>query len=186
MVDGDIAMMRLGTCGGVPRSVVPGNVVVAGKGSTSIHRNPNAFGADSKEEPYIFHNIVMPDAELSQHVLTTFQNNETLSSRVLNGLNCTADSFYSSQGRTDEHFDDRNGQILDELETRFPEISTLEMESFHLFDVARCSRSRIRTAAACIVLAQRRVNDFLPNDIIEKLEAAAGLAALQALTSFNL
>ena len=55
------------------------------------------------------------------------------------GLNASADSFFSSQGRPDPNFDDRNACVLDDLLHRHPTTSSLEMETFHLFHLAQCS-----------------------------------------------
>jgi hypothetical protein len=38
---------------------------------------------------------------------------------------------------------------------------SLEMETFHLFDLARCSKGSIEAAACAIGLAQRTSNDFI-------------------------
>ena len=53
-------------------------------------------------------------------------------------LNATADSFYSSQGRTDANFDDRNETLIDEIIGKFPTATTLEMETFQL-----CANTRV-------------------------------------------
>lgn len=55
------------------------------------------------------------------------------------GMNASADSFFSSQGRYDPNFDDRNDSVLDTLLKRHPDVSSLEMESFQLFHLAKCS-----------------------------------------------
>lgn len=47
-------------------------------------------------------------------------------------MNATADSFYSTQGRIDPSFDDRNENLIDDLSSRYPDVVTLEMETFHL------------------------------------------------------
>lgn len=60
---------------------------------------------------------------------------------VLPGMNASADSFYSSQGRIGVGFDDRNEDLIDRLvEAQNERILSLEMETFHLLDLARCSR----------------------------------------------
>lgn len=41
-------------------------------------------------------------------------------------------------------------------------------------------------AAACIVLANRRTNEFLDNETIAKAEATAGRAVLEAIAAFPL
>lgn len=52
--------------------------------------------------------------------------------KIVEGLNATADSFYSSQGRRDPHFDDQNEVILQDLTTTYTDAISLEMETFHL------------------------------------------------------
>ena len=44
-----------------------------------------------------------------------------------------------TQGRTGSDFDDRNGGLMEELCGRYPSMVSLEMETFHLLDMARCS-----------------------------------------------
>lgn len=44
----------------------------------------------------------------------------------------------------------------------------------------------IKTAAATIILAQRKKGDFLPNDQIKKLEAIGGEACLRTLSKVQL
>ena len=125
---------------------------------------------------------------------------------VAEGLNATADSFYSSQasarqreGRREEGawspaampaiedrnhtllallpapsprlqgrvslFDDRNHTLLGDLVAKYPNLLTLEMETFHLLDLARCSNGTMVAAAAAIALADRRSNDFLQGEL---------------------
>ena len=106
--------------------------------------------------------------------------NDPPAREVHQGLNATADSFYSSQGgavqgqtrvesasfqrlklkyeatafniwfrfelaplqhgRTGGDFDDRNETLIDALLEAQPSATTLEMETFHLLDLARCSK----------------------------------------------
>ena len=54
------------------------------------------------------------------------------------------------------------------------------------FDLASLSRKPIYAAAACIVLANRRTNEFLDNETIAKAEATAGRAVLEAIASYPL
>lgn len=60
------------------------------------------------------------------------------------------------------------------------------METFHLLDLARCSRGSIAAAAAAIVLAERQSNAFIAADQVERLEREAGQACLAALASYPL
>ena len=90
------------------------------------------------------------------------------------------------QGRLSAHFDDRNQELLSLLSTAHPNCLSLEMETFHLFDLARCSGGRIKAAAMAIALAERYTNDFIAADQVEQLERQAGQAALTALSQFDL
>ena len=90
------------------------------------------------------------------------------------------------QGRLSTHFDDRNQELLSLLSTTHPNCLSLEMETFHLFDLARCSGGRIKAAAMAIALAERYTNDFIAADQVEQLERQAGQAALTALSQFDL
>lgn len=47
VVDGPMAIIRFGTCGGTQRNVPPGSVVVSGMGSVSVVRDPDAFFDDA-------------------------------------------------------------------------------------------------------------------------------------------
>jgi uridine phosphorylase len=69
---------------------------------------------------------------------------------VLEGVNFTADSFYSSQGRLDDSFADHNATLLDDLVRAQPQATSLEMETFQLFHLARLCRppGAIRASAA--------------------------------------
>ena len=101
-------------------------------------------------------------------------------------LSCSQLLFGDLQGRLSTHFDDRNEELLSLLTTSHPNALSLEMETFHLFDLARCSGGRIKAAAMAIALAERYTNDFIAAEKIEQLERQAGLAALTALTQFEL
>jgi uridine phosphorylase len=62
------------------------------------------------------------------------------------------------QGRIGSDFEDQNADIIAQLTTSYPQLLSLEMETFHLLDLARCSRGSVRAAAFAIVLAQRYDN----------------------------
>lgn len=185
VVNGPMAMIRLGTCGAIQRPARLGNFLVASKGSVCIRRDPDAFAPGSQLQPYHFTQAIKPDAELSS--LLHGQCAAALGEeKALQGLNITADSFYSSQGRVSSSFDDRNADLLNTLTETYPNALSLEMETFHLFDLARCSGGKIKAAAVAIALAERYTNDFIAASEIEKLEKQAGFAALSALSQYQL
>lgn len=107
--------------------------------------------------------------------------------QLTSGLNCTADTFYASQGRLGTHFEDRNENLIYEIKLAHPLVKTLEMETFQLFHLAQCCENkRIRVSAACIVLANRVSNEFLSADDKHYLENTAGKAILEAITDLEL
>lgn len=70
IVKGPMAIIRFGTCGGLKPDVVPGSVVVSGKGSVSIVRDPDVFfgDADAGAECYRVSRVMPASASLSQAV----------------------------------------------------------------------------------------------------------------------
>lgn len=120
--------------------------MVATQGSVSILRDPDAFHPDavngSSRAPYRITRPVAPDAALSAALLQE-ASNLLGSERVVAGLNASADSFFSSQGRLDDHFDDRNEHVIDMLIEQHPAACSLEMEAFHLFHLAECSKGAL-------------------------------------------
>ena len=182
VVEGDMAFVRLGTCGSVTASVPVGHLCVTSE-SVLVRRNENAW-TDEKEAPYVWSRQPVPaDGPLVDALKARFQlamGDEA--DKVVSGPNCTADAFYASQGRTSDMFDDRNASFLEDLRKAHPQTVTLEMETFQLLHLAACARSKkIRAAATCIVLANRTDNAFLDADEKHRLEALAGRAVMDTL-----
>jgi len=187
VVDGTMAILRLGTCGTPKADINVGTLTIASGGSILVRRDPDSFLPESegKLPYYAFSKPILPDAKLSKILCEKMKSNLT-SSSVVEGLNATADSFYSSQGRVDPNFHDHNNTLIDEVVAKYPETVSIEMETFQLFDLATNSHSTIKASAATIVLAQRRSGEFLDNETIKKLEKEAGIACLLALIEYPL
>jgi len=188
VVEGQMAFARLGTCGALQRPAECGCIIVASKGSVKVLRDPDAFdgGEDGERPAYRIAKPVPADAQLSQLILDNLRakfkelHDDEM---VLPGMNASADSFYSSQGRVGLGFDDRNEELVDRLvDSHDGSILSLEMETFHLLDLARCSRGTVVAASAAIALADRWSNEFIDVSRIELLELAAGEAILRSLT----
>lgn len=60
LTHGRAAQARFGTCGSVQEEVTPGSVVVSGKGSVMVTRNPDAFFPDAAGEDCYRVSRVMP------------------------------------------------------------------------------------------------------------------------------
>ena len=113
------------------------------------------------------------------------------------GLNATADSFYSSQGRRDPNFNDANEHLIDEIIMAHPNAITLEMETFTLLHLSQSTVSNpqdsdkgksraIRSAAATMIFADRTGGGFITPSLISHLEYEGGKACLQALIDTDL
>jgi uridine phosphorylase len=102
VVDGPMAIIRFGTCGGLcSDNAKHGTIVVASKGSTLVTRNYSYFasGGNAKASgasSYIFHEKAPAHSEMSDNLLRELTGS-CGEHRVRAGLNVTADSFYSSQ-----------------------------------------------------------------------------------------
>ena len=161
--------------------------MVASKGAGFISRNPDAFDGPNGltgVAPYNFHRVTPADATLS-HLLVSSLQEKLGTEHVREGLNVTADSFYSSQGRIDDRFNDANVSVIGDILKAYPEAQSMEMETFQLFQLAHCSKVPIYASAAAIALANRITNQVIDGGVVEKLEADGGRAVLQALTSFE-
>jgi uridine phosphorylase len=61
VVEGPIAIVRFGTCGGLSPDAIPGTVVCAAAGSSFVSRNYDYFDGSSNHSdvgsPYILHKV---------------------------------------------------------------------------------------------------------------------------------
>ncbi|KIK00823.1 hypothetical protein K443DRAFT_99749 [Laccaria amethystina LaAM-08-1] len=127
-LSGDMAIVRLGSCGALVDAPV-GSVVIP-RASVSIHRNVDFdFTNPGKcdEVAYRTSKPVSADPTLHQEV-TKLQ---------ISLVAVFFSSFYSSQGRQTS-FPDHNSDLIEQLQTEIEDLATLEMETFHLYHLARC------------------------------------------------
>jgi uridine phosphorylase len=199
VVEGPMVIMRFGTCGTVDPAVKVGTIAVCAE-AVAITRNVDAFSEEHENgatttaarpatDFYYISRPVKPDPELHDMLkdeLKAEMKTHGAEHDVIDGMNAQGDSFYGSQGRTDPNFIDHNETLIDELIAKYPKMTTLEMESFHLLHLGQVCKKPIKTAAATIILAQRKKGDFLPNDQIKKLEAIGGEACLRTLSKVQL
>ena len=154
--------------------------------------------------PYSVSHAVLPHKELSTllynrmkiHIdqrpslIKSNDKNQVSVFTVMTGMDATADSFYSSQGRTNNSFYDNNENLLERIETGEPLLRSLQMETFHLFDLARASRKDlnryIAASAAAIVIVNRNSGKVIAKQDVEMLEIEGGRACLETLTTFDL
>jgi len=198
VIDGTMVVIRYGTCG-TPQPSIPIGSVVVTETSVLVRRNPDHFlnpqtpayeislpvGADTALTDLLHAKLL--DSSKSVAVPDPSGTTRSVWSTVVKGANASADSFYSSQGRIDPNFLDDNTDLINTLVDRYQSLCSLEMETFQLLHLARCSKRKdIRAGAAVIVLAQRLSNQFLDNDRKHLLEATGGRACLDTLVQFPL
>lgn len=131
VVKGPMAIIRFGTCGVINPDYDAGNIYVATKGSTFIQTNHCEIIKGNKEKAYTFAHPVKSDIVLSSQLVCNLR--DTVGKDKVNQvMNCSADSFYCSEGRIDPNYIDLNDDLIVKLREKYPEVVSLEMESFGL------------------------------------------------------
>jgi len=186
VIDGTILLIRLGSAGTAHNDVDVGHLVVASKGSTYLQRNPDAFNDNNNSKNYytIFDNAPA-DPKLTNLILENLKGEKDV---VLHeGMNASTDFFYGSQGRKELNFIENNDTLLTDLYCKYPEVKSIEMETYHLFDLARHCKSTIKTSALVIIRSHRyKTSKSLPMEEYQRLEKLSGLAVLKAITSYQI
>lgn len=191
IVEGPMAMIRFGTCGGLSLEAKQGKIAVA-RDAGYIMRNPDAFihnydgsAAPENSKPYHFHRAVPADDSLTDALVN--QLSSTLSNdTVIQGTDITADSFYSSQGRIDDRFDDNNVGLIEQIKQYYPNAINMEMETYLLFHLAKCSRKPIKASAACMIVANRLTSEVADERDVDHLEEVGGRGVLEAIIAVDL
>jgi len=187
--EGELAIIRFGSCGSLSPVAPPGSIIVP-SGGYCIRRNIDYFAdtplyPEIKDKPYLFSGIFAANVEMTEILIRTLEeamdSDPSLGPVVTGGLNADACSFYSSQGRTHSDFWDDNENLLSEITTVYPETYSLEMESSMLFHLAHCARNPIKAATCFQVFADRVNNDFIDPQTVALLEPIMGKACLDAL-----
>ena len=187
VIDGPIAVVRLGTCGALQPGTL-GKILVPEEGCVLVQRNFDAFQSNSEDmKPYLITKPVFPHPDLCNNLITELQSALPNGSEGIKcGTNCTTDSFYSSQGRTAGDFDDRNEVLIERVMSEIPNAVSFEMETFQLLHLAHCSKGRLAAAACAIGLAERANNQFMTPAQLAEMEEKAGKAAIDTLANFDL
>ncbi|KAJ1310663.1 hypothetical protein OPQ81_009192 [Rhizoctonia solani] len=206
---GDMIIVRYGSCGAL--TDIPVGSLVIPDACVAITRNWD-FDFDGDEDPekdkyaYIISKPVSGDRELHAKLIEVVnqapavEGDQTL---VLGDVvNAAADSFYSSQGRQTS-FPDHNSTLIERALSEVPRLTTLEMETFHLYHLAKSytqSKSLgsgltqgsaprcgvIRASGIQMVFASRPTQEFITPDAVQQLERWVGRACLEALTQFGI
>ncbi|KAK9708722.1 hypothetical protein K7432_009467 [Basidiobolus ranarum] len=193
VVDGPMCIIRLGSCGSL-NGAKPGEFMVP-TSSVALTRNYNYFAPNSKvQKPYDI-SMEFPADETLSNLLTQELTQVFGEEKVHNGVNITADSFYSSQGRVDENFVDAKENLFQVIREELPTAVSLEMETFMLYHLAHCTTSApltekknnqsIHCGASMMVFADRVTNQFIDHTIVPDLEEKAGRAVFESLIKWS-
>ncbi|CAG8598652.1 24469_t:CDS:2 [Cetraspora pellucida] len=211
VVDGSMIIIRFGTCGTIGKAtagdvVIPeGSFVVTKNYDYPIFENKEIAVQDyeikTKEQPYNISKVIYGDKEIRGLIQKQLLNSGIPQNQIFQGLNATCDSFYSSQGRLDKNFVDHNKELFKSICTKYPDAESLEMETFMLFYLAKCStdapyrfqrkanneqRNSIRAAATAVVISNRKTNEFVDPDRLDDLVKIVGEAVLKVLLEIEL
>ena len=147
VVDGGMSFLRFGTCGGLRGEDVAATVVVPSGGSVLLRRDPDAVGAGAVS-PYSLSRPVLPDATLTQALLARMRAAVApLACAVVEGVDITCDSFYSSQGRVGAAFRDANEGLLARVLAEVPEARSMQASARAQAQALGHSRARTRRPA---------------------------------------
>ncbi|KAH9846174.1 purine and uridine phosphorylase [Lenzites betulinus] len=143
-LNGDMVVVRLGSCGGLID--VPVGSVVVPKGSIAVTRNYDFdfVRGEEGEQPYRTSKPAFADSVVHDAVVDALKRTrpEGVTTPIVeNTLNASADSFYSSQGRQTS-FPDHNADLIDRLMSEHKDLATFEMETFHILHLASCWRAQ--------------------------------------------
>lgn len=191
---GPMVIIRVGTCGIVKKEVAEpvGRLAVTDHGAVLVQRNYDSDSNHPNMPDHQFYHISrrwMADPELST-ILKRNTQERMGADNVLSSLDASADSFYSSQGRTSPGFADNNGFITRTLIELYPDAPniTMEMETGQLIysACAMADESNKIYAAAVHIVAADRIEDSFLGDIKKRLEIESRIAepVLDAIVEF--
>ncbi|GAA6056728.1 hypothetical protein JCM3770_005868 [Rhodotorula araucariae] len=189
VVEGDLVIIRFGSCGSLDPSLPVGSIGVPEQ-ALQISTNYAHWHADITEKPppYSFSPPIPADAALQASLVFGLRDSVASSTCEVRSLplHASADCFYSSQGRIDRNFQDDNDTLIDDLLAAHPRCASLEMETAHLLHLSRLS-PRIRAAACHMVFADRAstAGAFIDPAVVAALEPRIGRACLDVLAAWR-
>lgn len=181
---GKIAMIRLGTCGGLKSEYPAGSISVA-KHARFLSHNYDWIPDQETHEAYKLSRRHSA-CEITANLLVTKLKESFQNTLVVEGTNITCEGFYSTQGRDDPHINDYNTGLIDKVIESETEAISMEMETFKLLHLAACSKGRISAAACAIMLMNRITGQVLEYTRLRESEILAGTAVLNCLAELQL
>ncbi|BGP42080.1 hypothetical protein JCM10450v2_006166 [Rhodotorula kratochvilovae] len=188
VVEGDLVILRFGSCGSLDPSLPVGSIGVPEQALqiSTNYAHWHAKDGGEKQPAYTFSPPIPADAALQAALTLGLRDavaSPTCEVRSL-PLHASADCFYSSQGRIDRNFQDDNDTLIDDLLKEHPRCASLEMETAHLLHLSHLS-PQIRAAACHMVFADRSSGAFIAPAVLAELEPQVGKACLDVLAAWG-
>ncbi|KAF8819006.1 phosphorylase family protein [Cardiosporidium cionae] len=191
LIEGPMAIIRLGSCGLSNPSLSPGTVVACSKGSMYCYTNYGYFdgfatevSSDAITKPYIITKAVPSDPELTKLLVKALHDRNV---PYHEGLNIACETFYSCQGRNDGIYQDENDYLLDLFQKLG--IDSVEMETHELFHLAKRSKYPILASGCAVGIVNRTNPDIKSNvsaEVFKQNILNAGRSCLDALVGIVL
>lgn len=191
IVDGDMCIIRFGSCGSLDATLPVGSVGVARECIAISTNYDHWHDVTNRPPPFRFSKTIPSDPVLHDLLIASLRSTASSSTCEVRDVkvHASADLFYSSQGRIDPNFQDENTHLIKDLLRAYPGLTTLEMETAHLFHLAHIARQGKISAAATHLIFAGRVDEqhsFIDPDALERLEPIVGRACLDALVAFEI
>lgn len=195
ITEGPLYIIRFGSCGSICEARL-GDLVVASDAAAAI-RNYDYFHSSNKDQlPYHISSRVKGDINLCKTLVDMLKASHG-NDHVFAGLDVSADSFYSSQGRIDNNFIDHNKDLIETIKEKYEDAMIFEMETFMLYHLAYCSqlneelilqndsKNAIYASSVLMVFADRQTNGVVSSESIELMEKNGGKAIMDALICYT-
>ncbi|GAA6063650.1 hypothetical protein JCM10212_007050 [Sporobolomyces blumeae] len=148
VVEGELAIVRFGSCGSLDPTFHVGSLGVPEE-SVTISTNYDYFhdSRSSDQPPYLVSAPIKADPELHEHLLSMVKGSMADSQTSVRSVShASADTFYASQGRNDPNFEDANEDLLAHLGRVYPKCASLEVSP-----AAFLSRVREKVLTVCVI-----------------------------------
>jgi uridine phosphorylase len=184
-IDGPMAVVRLGTCCSVS-NCVEGDVVISTKGSFNVLTDFDARQAHTGSA-YKITDVVPADDNLSGLLKTHIRDSLPNKDICKTGLNGTTDSFYGSQARFSEKFNDENEYLINEILEKYPDTKTLDMETFGIVATAAMAKKKdvFASAVSLVVLNRMQSGGKVSKAQMVEIEDLTGYGIFKALAGFD-
>lgn len=187
VIDGPMAISRFGGACSISKDVKVGNVILSNKGGFNVQVDYDKIHDETDTSlPYKISPITKPDQTLTKHLKLHLEHS-TQEGNFKTGMTGTTDSFYGSQCRKDDKFDDRNEHLYEAIIEQHPEADCLQMENYCIYALSNMARNNDVYAASVSIAV---VNMFEGDKVLAapkqtELEDLVGYSIFKALADFD-